>query len=285
MEEIIRADVSDDGIIDIFDPQRIQQNIALGTAFDAGDTFKRAVLTVESLTNPLTSSANILGSNSKFNAVPFTAVDFRIDFVPLWKPENLILTDLRRFVPKTFTQIDSDDITGTPQNGGTNVTFIPGNILLDGSLLDVDGNPYSIDLEVNTIVIDLPEGSTQGEVDIFSNYIKDTMKFADGTTVASSALANNQVKVTASIKSFVKDLDGYDFQSADGYAEIDETVAVLYTQDSGILRIRAENIRNIITRTELRTKIVLTVFLKKAGFNNTEIKVSGSDLQDLLVPV
>lgn len=285
MEEILRADVTNNGTINIFDPQAIQQNIALGTAFEAGSSFKRVVLTVENLTNPLTTTPNIIGSDPSFNDVPFTPVEFRIDFVPLWQPENLILGDLRRFIPKTFTQIEEEDITGTPQNGGTNISFIPGNVLLDGNLLDVEGNPYSIDMEVNTIIIDLPEGSTQGEIDIFNNFIRNQMTYSDGSLVTGTALANNQVKVTSSIKSFVKDTDGYDFSSVDGYAAIDETVSVLYTQDSGILRIRANNVRNIVTRPELRTKIVLTVYLKKAGFNNEEVQVTSSRLQELLTAV
>ena len=133
------------------------------------------------------------------------------------------------------------------------------------------------------MVLDLSEGSTQGEVDVFNEFIRNTMKFSDSTLVASTALTNNQVKVSASIQSFVKDTDGYDFQSIDGYAAIDETIAVLYTQSTGLLRIRADNIRNISTRLELRTKIVLTVYLKKAGFQNTEQILTGAELDALLV--
>ena len=284
MEEILRADVTNDGLINIFDPQSIQQNIALGTPFAAGGTFKRVVLTVESLVNPLTTTPNI-ASDPVFNAVPFSSVGFRIDFVPLWNASNLILTDLRRFVPKTFTVFDSDDITGTPKNGGANTSFVPGDILLQGDLLNLDGSVYSIDFEVNTIVIDLPEGSTQGEVDVFNNFIKNQMKFSDGTLVPLSALAGNQVKVTTAIKSFTKDLGGTDFLSIDGYAAIDETVSTFYVQESGILRIRANNIRNLVTRPELRTKIILTVYLKKAGFQNAERLVEPTELNDLLVVV
>jgi len=242
-------------------------------------------LPVENLVNPLTTSPDMVNTDASFNAVPFTTVNFEINFVPLWEPENLLLTDLRRFVPKTFTQIESTDITGTPANGGTNVSFVPGDILLGGSLLDLDGDPFSVDLEVNTIVIDLPEGGTQGEVDVFNNFVRNQMKFSDGTFVEISALADSQIKISAGVKSFVKDTDGYDFQSVDGYAAIDEAVSVLYTQSSGILRLRAENIRNIATRPELRTKIILTVFLKKAGFQNSETLVAASRLEELLVAV
>jgi len=285
MEEIIRSDVTNNGIINIFDPQSIQQNIALGTSFTAGSTFKRAVLTVENLVNPLTTTANMITADVTFNAVPFTTIAFQIDFVALWEPHNLVITDLRRFVPKAFTQLVTTDITGTTKNGGENVSFIPGDILLGGQILDTDGDTFSIDLEVGTIIIDLPEGSTQGEVDIFNNFIRNQMRFSDNTLVAGTALTNNQVRVSAGIKSFVKDTDGYDFQSVDGYAAIEETISVLYTQASGILRIRAANVRNVATRSELRTKIALTVYLKKAGFQNTEQQVSASRLQELLTAV
>lgn len=285
MEEIIRADVNNDGVIDILDAQQIQQYISLGTAFSAGSTFKKAVITVESLTNPLTSTPNMISADSSFNTVPFSDITYRIEFVPLWKQHNLEIVDLRRFVPKTFTQITTSEITATSPTGGKNTSFIPGDILLGGDILDTDGSTYSIDLEVNTVVIDLPEGSTQGEVDIFSNFIQGQMTFYDGSAVTTSALSNDQVRVSAGIQSFVKDTDGYDFESVDGYTKVETTIAVLYTQSSGILRIRADNVRNVSARPELRTKIILTVFLKKAGFTNSETSVTASEFQELLSPI
>jgi hypothetical protein len=282
MEEIIRADVNNDGVIDIVDAQLIQQNIALGTAFDAGSTFKRVLITVESLVDPLNTPADMIGNDASFNLVPFSSLEYRIDFVPIWTPSNLLVTDLRRFIPKTFTIVSSSDL---PSSGGVNKVFVPDDLFLGGDLLDVDGNPYAIDLEVNSIIIDLPEGSTQGEVDIFNNFIKNQMKFSDGSFVTASALDNNQIKIVASIQSFVKDLGGDDIGSIDGNDPINETIAVLYTQASGILRVRAANIRNISTRPELRTKISLAVYLKKAGFKNTEVAITSSQFSDLLVTV
>jgi len=285
MEEIIRADVTGNGYINIYDPQAIQQHIALGTSFDVGSAFKRVVLTVEDLFNPLTVTPNMIGTDSVFNDVPYTPVTYRIDFVPLWFPENLVFTDLRRFVPKTFTSLETTDITSTTKNGGKNISFIPGDILFGGQLLDLDGTQHSVDLEVANVILDLPEGSTQGEIDIFNNFIRGQMKFADGTYVGGSALDDNQVRVSASIASFTKDTDGYDFASVDGYSEIQETVSLLYMQSSGILRIRAANIRNLITRPEMRTKIVLVVHLKKAGFQNVDELVEEARVTELLNPV
>lgn len=285
IEEILRAEVDEDGNIDVFDAQAIQRYIALGEAFPAGSSFNRTVITVESLLNPRTAAANMIGADATFNVVPYSPVEFKIEFVPLWEPHNMVISDLRRYVPSTFTDITSDDITGDDQNGGTNTAFLPGDLMLQGEILAPDGTPYSIDFEVGQIVVDLPEGSTQGEVDIFGNFIRDKMKFYDGTYVGNRALDNNQVRVSAAIQSFVKDSDGYDFESNDGYEQVQQTIAVFYNQSAGVLRIRANNIRNLPTRPEMRTKIILSVYLKKAGFKNTETSVSSDRVTELLMPM
>jgi len=59
MEEILRADVNADNIVNLSDISLLQQNISLGTAFPAGASFTRAVLTVESLTDPLSTTPDI----------------------------------------------------------------------------------------------------------------------------------------------------------------------------------------------------------------------------------
>ena len=288
MEEILRADVTGDGVINIYDPQAIQQHIALGTAFDAGSSFKRMVLTVENIINPLTTTPNMIAADPLFNNVPFSELTYQIDFVPLWEPENIVATDLRRFVPKTFAILDAEDIASDAQSGGTNTAFLSGDVLIGGDILNLDGTPYSVDFEIGHIVLDLPEGSTQGEIDIFNNFIKNKMMFGDGSFVTSGALERSQIRITASIQSFAKDFppnDGYDFESNDGYAAVKETVCVLYTQESGVIRIRANNIRNLTTRPEVRTKIILTVYLKKSGFYNLEEAVPDTKIQELLIPV
>ena len=283
MEEIIRADVDSTGLVDSMDPILIQQYIILGTAFLAGATFTRVVLTVEDLTDPLGTTADIIGTDPDFNDVPFTEIDYRIDFVNYWSESYLEITDLRRFVPKVFTEIESTDITGTIKNGGKNTSLLPGDVQIGGELLNLDSTPYSVDLEVNSITIELPDGYTAGELDVFTNYINGEMAFSDGTLVTADALTDNQVKVVASIQSYVKDINGHDYTSPFGLVTIDQTVSVLYTQSSGLLRIRAGNIVNSIVIPELRTKIVLAVYLKKAGFANSEVTVSGDDLTDLIV--
>lgn len=287
MAEILRADVNGTGYVSQTDAALIQQYINIGSAFPAGSTFNRTVLTVESLTDPLTTTVDIDGNDPSFNDSPFTPLTYNIEFIENWYPENLEITDLRRFVSKTFTSIESSDFTGTTKTGGSNTTFVPGDMSIGGRILDLDGNSYSPDLEVCTIILSLSDGATAGEIDIFNNFIRNTMKFADGTYVGSSALEDGQVFVSSAIQSYVKNLgvgDGYDFYTGadDG---IDEMIAILYTQSTGILRIRAANVRNISTRPELSTKIALTVYLKKAGFQNSSVTKSASETDDLLVPI
>lgn len=275
MDEILRADVNDTGVITTEDAAAIQQYISLGTAFPAGSTFTRVVLTVENVTNPLTTSADILGNDSAFNTVPFSSIQYRIEFISLWSESNVEITDLRRFIPKTFSDITSSNITATTKSGGSNTFFVPDDLILTGDLLDEDSNPKKIDLEVTTITITLPEGDTIGEIDIFNNYIKNTMYFSDGTLVGSSALSNSQVKVSTAISSTYK---------TDGYVAGLENVSILYTQSSGLLRINATGIQNLVTSAEKKTRIVLTVFLKKAGFRNSDVELSTDDVNDLLIP-
>lgn len=276
MEEILRADVAGSGLISTTEASLIQQYIALGTAFPAGTTFNRVVLTVENITNPLTTSPDILGSDSAFNLVPFSPITYRISFVPLWSESNIIITDLRRFVPRTFTEIETSDITGDLKNGGKNTFFVPGDLMISGDLLDGYANPFKVDMEVATIDFVLPSGDTAGEVDIFNNYVKNIMRFSDGTFVGSSAISNNQIRVTTSISSIYRE-DGYSVDDST------ESVSVLYTSSSGLLRINATNVKNSAVSAEKKTRIILTVYLKKAGFRNDNVSVSDTDLADVLV--
>ena len=289
MPQIVRADVDGNGYVDAVDAQAIQNYITIHSAFPVGSEFRRVVLTVESVMDPIHNSPNIIGADSSLVALSFTPITYSITFVPSWKSEGIVVSDLRRFVLKSFTSIADSDLIAVVPNGGKNVTLIPGDILLGGDILDVNANPYPIDLEVVELVIELPEGSTQGELDIFNNFIRGKLAFSDGTLVGLGALANNQVKIAASIQSVVKDFapgqytDGYDYN--DGTYHINETVAILYTQASGVLRIRANNIRNLVIRPELRTKIVLSVYLKKAGFENADQTISSQVVANLITPI
>ena len=265
----------------------IQEFIGIGTAFPVGSSFKRLVLTVESLSNPLTTTANMIGDNSYFNTASLSPVGYKVNVIDIWRPENIIIQDLRRYIPVTITEISSADLTAVIPTGGSNTTLVPGNLLIGGNVFGTNGLPYAFDLEVSTIVINLSAGSTQGLVDVFNNYVRGVLKFSDGTYVETGALESNQVFISAAIQSITKDFapgtygDGYDFN--DGYFTANETISILYTQSSGLLRIRAANIQNYASVPELSTKIVLTVYLKKAGFKNKEQNIDATTLSSLAV--
>jgi len=237
-------------------------------------------LTVESIFDPLNTSVDIVGNDPLFNTVvleEFQALTYQIKIVSIWNPENIVITDMRRFISRTFTSGISDS------NGGTNTSFISGDILLSGNIGNEDGTPYSIDLEVGTIVLEMPASEPSGEIDIFNNFIRNRMKFFDGTLVSQEALENNQVMVSASIQSITKNLTWPDVSADGDIPNIGFSVSVLYVQDSGLLKFRigSEPV-SVSTRPELRTKIVLTVYLKKAGFKNTEQTISGDEIESLM---
>lgn len=289
MPELIRCAVAGNNVISVNDASDIQQFISNNTAFVVGSSFRRLVLTVESLVNPLSISANMIGDNPLFNIVPFSPIGYRVELVVLWEPENIVITDLRRYVPITFTEISNADLTGAVPNGGSNTEFVPGNLLVGGQILNVNKTPYNLDYEVATIVINLPAGSTQGSLDVFNNFVKGKMKFSDGTVVSTGALQSNQVFVSAAIQSFVKNFPPGTYGLADdyndGYFSTNETVAVLYTQAAGLLRVRANNITLDSSVPELSTKIILTVYLKKAGFKNAEQDISPAEVTNLITPI
>jgi len=293
MADIIRADVNDNGVIEgnIYgnraDAIAVQLYIQrLPGSLLTGNIFKRMVLTTENVFDPGTTTVDMIGDNPAFNQTSggaFTPIPFVVTIFSLWKPENLIITDMRRYISKTFTSLTDNDIAGNPKNGGQNIKLVSGDILLGGQIKNPDGTPYSLDLEVGTIILELPDGYVQGEIDVFNNFINGKMMFFDGTLVGTYALANNQVRVSAGIQSIAKEYGNFiDVPAGDSYGEVGNAIGVYYIQTSGILRINTGNIDNTATRPELRTKVVLTVYLKKAGFRNAEQVVFAAVLAPLI---
>lgn len=288
MSNIIRAHVSDDPVITSNDATKISQYInGVPGTFPVGTTFKRMVITTENIFDPGTTTVNMIGENPSFNEVvseKFNPIEFQVKFVQVWKPENIEITDTRRYISRAFTSLSTDEISGSTKTGGHNTSFIPGNLLIGGKLENVDGTAYSIDMEIGTIVLELPDGYTIGEVNIFDSFIKDKMKFYDGTYVETGALENNQVRVSVGVQSITKNYGNFvDLPAGIDYSEIGQAISLLYIQSSGLLRIKTGNIVNVATHPELRTKIVLTVYLKKAGFLNEEQTISSEELTAWLV--
>ena len=112
------------------------------------------------------------------------------------------------------------------------------------------------------------------------------MRFADYSTVQSTAINNNQIRFSVSVQSFFPNLDGY---VIDGYGNvlygdvIDGRMGVFIDQTSGILRINFANIYNQYpSPPTFITKIKIDVYLKKAGFVNPPLVVGSAQMANLL---
>lgn len=305
--KLIRADLdTTDGYeISNSDLVAINNFIFSGTAFPNGESsLTRVRLEVEPLFNQqfyLDSDGNSLLEIETIdpdlcdpaNFSISSNIDFSIEFVETWTTANVEVLDLRRFVATSFLDFNESNLTDIVESGGTNNFLIPGNLYLTESIKNLDGSIHPLDFEQTTVEITLPEGNTEGSVNLFDLYIVDKMKFSDGTFVTANSLSSNQVKFSISVSSHVKNVsdgtvDGYvDFDGYnDGYgANADEAIATYIDHDTGILRVRGYNIVENEFFPELRSRIVVNVMLKKAGWINSVVEITSSELTQILQPI
>lgn len=310
VHEILRADVNGDGYVDSQDFAEVSAFILNGTAMTAGSSFTRVRLKVEPIVNPelyLDSDGNSLLSLESIDPdlidnVTFSAIPYQISYIPTWDAQHINLVDLRRYSHTSFLEFSSSDLQSDPESGGKNSLFVAGDLYINDTIRELDGSPHPLDYERNVIEIELPEGDTEGRLNIFDHYIVGKMMFSDGSFVSSSAINDNQIRFEVSIGSHVKNLanaaldetglgyaDGYgvDFDGYnDGYgSNADEAIGAYMEHSSGILRIRAFNIVRNELFPELRTRILVTVSLKKAGFKSEEVYVDTTSLAQLIEPI
>lgn len=288
--ELLRADVDGDGLITTADDgYHLTRYISDGIALPEGSSFTRVELEVEAVINPLLYLDSDASSTLELqdedpdliDNTSFSVKNLSVEYIPTWEPENIEVVDLRRFITTTFIDFNTEDLTSSPENGGTNSLFVPGSMYLSGSVRELDGTHHPLDYERNIIEIELPDGTTVGELNLFTNFVVSKMSFSDGTLVSASAINDNQIKFEVSISSYAKLLDGYD---SDGYGgAIDEVVGTYMDHSTGILRINAANIVRNVFYPELRTRLQVVISLKKAGFNQDIITVSTDELSRLLV--
>lgn len=287
--ELLRSDLDGNGVINSVDLDIVNDHINDGYAFPVGSSFTRMELAVEPLTNPaakLNTNANStleleVADPEFIDNTAFASIPYRIDFQPAWKAENIEVVDLRRYVTTTFLDLTTSDFTSSPENGGQNNLFMPGDNFLSGNIKNLDGSFHALDFEKNIIEIELPNGSTNGEFNVFDNLVVGKMSFSDGTLVSNTAINDNQVKFDVQISSHVKNLDGYDW---DGYGQdAEESIGTYLDHSTGLLRINAQNIVRNSFFPQLRTRITITVCLKKAGFKDSLTSVDPDTLNRLLI--
>ena len=300
--ELLRADIdqSDGYEVSSDDLTALNAFITSGTAFPiAESSFVRVRLTLEPLLDGVRSYDADAESTLEIHTENPNFVDpalfgfgvgiaFEIQPLQVWNDFNIEITDLRRYATTTFLDFDLDELSAVPETAGRNNLFVPGDLYLANSIKTLAGEIHPLDFETANIYLELPEGNTEGEVNIFDRYVVGLYKFSDGSLVGNSAISNGQVKFAVSISSHVKNVsgnDGYtDFDGYnDGYGEnADEAIATYIDSSTGLLRLRAFNIVRNTLFPELRTRILIQVFLKKAGFANTDTNVDSTSLVSVL---
>lgn len=258
---------------------------------------------------------DMFSADPAFSTIPWVEVEFSVRPVPFWKDYLLQFSSEARLVPATFTFdddsgllidengncisdevsvcIDSTDIV--PRcNPGRNDFFIPDNLIIGkGQILNRDSSLFRQDIEIVPLILELPSASIfdHGVLNVFNKLIADSgdgftaggypaLKFSDCSTVGTDALIRNQIRFGVSIQSRFPNIDGYD----DGYGYgviVDDLFGININQSTGILTITVANNDYDSIFSELRTKIEITVYLKKAGWNNTPLTVPADQLAGL----
>jgi len=174
-------------------------------------------------------------------------------------------------------------------NPGRVDNFIPDNLIIgDGDILTENGDFYKVDFEIGTVVLEIPPMTpdVEHEINIFSNFISDyqnegvtyigfpAMKFADGSFVQPDALVKDQIRMSVSLQAYARD-----------GGILTDTAGVSLNYETGILKLNFPNILPINEEQVMETlysKVQVTVFLKKAGFQNKTLKVNSEKMSHII---
>jgi hypothetical protein len=295
IEQVLRADVNGDGKVDATDVLLIQDFINGDiSTFPAGGSFSRMALVVEEKIDPLDSEADMPSDDSSFTTTPFSSVSWRIDYKRSWIPDFIEMCDMRRLLPTTFTEPPDGDICF----GGRNDFLIPGNALIDGYINNVDGTPYPVDLEVNHLSLRIPVTDSDGDPTsldgytsllLFDNFVAESsdgktasgftaMRYSDLSYVQIGDFTDGKVKITASIQSHANE---YPVTSS----PFEDIVGTYYDPSTSLLVLRMDDLLddgygNLLPSQT--TRILVTVYLKKAGFVNDTQEVTEAQMRNLL---
>jgi hypothetical protein len=249
--------------------------------------------------------------DSAFTTVPFAGVTYQIVPKPFWQDWMISLSSEARLVPAAFTYLTNPELFSCSPVANTvceerfaeapavevgrNDFFVPNNLLIGhGQILNPDGTHFRQDVEISTIELRLPQiPLNESSVNIYEKFVVDVgggktaagypaMKYSDCSFVKIEDIALNKIKFNVAIQSFYKNLDGYD-ADLDGYVVIeDPTIGAYIDHTTGILTLNAQDLAEDNVYLSLVTKITITVYLKKAGWNNQHLVITSDVLQGLL---
>jgi hypothetical protein len=294
VEEILRADVNGDGVVDSTDAYLVEQYVNKTIqSFPAGSTFPRMCLTVENLTDPLNVVVEIQTIDSEFSTVPFTELDWEIEYFASWCEELIEIEDLRRLMPTTFTEEATDD-----DLRGKNSFFIPGDLVIEGDIINADGTSFKLDLEITQVTMDIPILDDLGQkifldgyvgIDLFETFVAessegktaygfDAMKYGDESFVQMADFAAGKVKVVPKLQSVSSQ-----YQVVLG-SSIKDIIGLYYDPLTSMMTIYVDNVYddeggNLLP--PVSTKVLIDVYLKKSGFTNESSFINKSQMLSL----
>lgn len=241
------------------------------------------------------------GTDSAFNTVSFAPINYQIKFQSFWQDYLLILNSNARLIPTTFTYqnaivpnncnpsaVDCNELVGNipSVDVGRNDFFAPDNLIIGtGELLRPDGSNYKIDLEIGTVVLELPANTiSERSINIFNVFCANfnegktangysAMKYSDCSFVGPNDLIEGKIKFSVSILSLGNSLDGTTINS--------DIVGIFIDYTTGLMTMSIKNVLNSSIFSDLRVKIQILFFLKKGGFNNKPLTVSGTEVTGL----
>ena len=181
---------------------------------------------------------------------------------------------------------------------GRNDIFLPNNLVVNngGQILRPDGYFMKMDFEVGTVVLEIPTVvifTSEKIINIFTDFIADysgtgltrlgyeAMRFADCSTVSLDALNDEQLRFSVSLRSFSPGIDGINIDGYEGVI-VDGKIGISIDTSTGILTLNFNNLYEDAILQTLKTRVQITVYLKKAGFNNAPLVVDSTQIQNLL---
>jgi hypothetical protein len=246
------------------------------------------------------------GRNLKTNPLMFSITKQLI-----WDAANIVVSAHSRLVPASFGYqmgllrnkclLPGSTAQTFPQSNsfdpGRNDFFIPNNLIVDhgGQFIRPDGYYMKLDFEVSTVLFEIPEVSfdTEHSVNLLSDFIADfsgtgytrlgypAMRFGDCTTASLNALVLNQIRFGVAVQSFSPQLNGIDPNCLNGII-VDGKIGISVNYSTGLLTLNFTNLYQDPVKQTLNTKVEVTVYLKKAGWNNTPIFVNSIKTQNIL---
>lgn len=253
--------------------------------------------------------------NPVFNAVPFAPITYDVVYQPFWEDYLIAESSEAKILPASFSfnsgversecvnQIvdtcESRVITPVSCDPGRNDMYFPDNLIIGrGDILRPDGSPIKTDFEIGTIILEIPATQIffESAIDVWRDLVLENadgktrsnypaMKYYDCTYVQPEDLFLNRVRFEVSIEAYIPNVDGYD--PIDGYGLIvDNIIGVYMDPDTGILKLTMKNLNDLeengLYKT-LITKLMISVYLRKSGWNNKVLTVGSDQIAGLIV--